>query len=231
LSKKPLENSSPEDPNSTLSPFGKAFYLGKANYTVFPYPIILLLGIIVSMVNQAFWSMKAVSAALILHQFQLRAPHFQLFQPRWYRFGILYGFAAAIFIVFFVVQSALALLWVIGTKWAIIGQRKTGRFDWDKSDYCQRWQLHLTLTQAVTEARGLRGILPPLTGSVYLVWYLRAMGAKIGKECSIFAGGRLGLMTEPDLVEVRLDSTREKLKCHNKRPLRLATNPALTIVP
>ena len=28
------------------------------------------------------------------------------------------------------------------------------------------------------------------------------MGAKIGKNCAIFAGGRAGLMTEPDLVEL-----------------------------
>lgn len=32
--------------------------------------------------------------------------------------------------------------------------------------------------------------------------FYRALGAKIGKNCTIWAGGRTGLMTEPDLVEL-----------------------------
>lgn len=43
-------------------------------------------------------------------------------------------------------------------------------------------------------------MLGPITGSAYIVWFYRALGAKIGKNCSIWAGGRPGLMTEPDLV-------------------------------
>jgi hypothetical protein len=35
------------------------------------------------------------------------------------------------------------------------------------------------------------------------VWFFRALGAKIGRNVSIFAGGKAGLLTEPDLVEVR----------------------------
>lgn len=35
-----------------------------------------------------------------------------------------------------------------------------------------------------------------------MVLYLRALGAKIGKDCSISAGGYMLLMTEPDLVEL-----------------------------
>ncbi len=50
---------------------------------------------------------------------------------------------------------------------------------------------------------GNGGILLPLTGTVFIVWYLRALGAKIGKNCGIYVGGKAGLMTEPDLVEVR----------------------------
>jgi hypothetical protein len=41
-----------------------------------------------------------------------------------------------------------------------------------------------------------------LAGTAYIVWYLRALGATIGKNCAIWAGGRMGWMTEPDLVEV-----------------------------
>lgn len=43
-------------------------------------------------------------------------------------------------------------------------------------------------------------MLGPITGSVYIVWFYRLLGAKIGKNVSVWAGGRPGLMTEPDLV-------------------------------
>lgn len=32
--------------------------------------------------------------------------------------------------------------------------------------------------------------------------YYRALGANIGNDCAIWAGGKVGLMTEPDLVEL-----------------------------
>ena len=64
----------------------------------------------------------------------------------------------------------------------------------------QRWQLHLTLCRLLYRGHGNGGVLGPLTGSAYIVWFFRAMGAKIGKNCAVWAGGRLGLMTEPDLV-------------------------------
>ena len=40
-----------------------------------------------------------------------------------------------------------------------------------------------------------------LSGTVYAVWYLRALGAHIGKDCAIWASGKPALqLTEPDLV-------------------------------
>ena len=48
----------------------------------------------------------------------------------------------------------------------------------------------------------LAAFLGTISGSAYVVWYFRALCAKIGKDCAVFAGGRIGLMTEPDLVEL-----------------------------
>ncbi|KIY49620.1 hypothetical protein FISHEDRAFT_57902 [Fistulina hepatica ATCC 64428] len=48
----------------------------------------------------------------------------------------------------------------------------------------------------------LGGVLVPLAGSAYIVWYYRLHGCKIGKDSVIFASGSLGLVTEPDLVEI-----------------------------
>jgi len=40
-----------------------------------------------------------------------------------------------------------------------------------------------------------------LTGTHYAVLYFRLLGAKIGKDCALFAGGRPSLVfTEPDLL-------------------------------
>ena len=64
----------------------------------------------------------------------------------------------------------------------------------------QRWQLHLTLSRVLYRGHGNGGVLAPITGSAYIVWFYRALGARIGKNCSIWTGGRPGLMTEPDLV-------------------------------
>ena len=49
---------------------------------------------------------------------------------------------------------------------------------------------------------GNGGVLGSLTGSAYIVWFMRALGAKIGRDCTLWASGRVGLMTEPDLVEL-----------------------------
>ena len=86
------------------------------------------------------------------------------------------------------------------TKWIIIGRRREGRYNWDMSSYCQRWQLHLTVQRI--GALGFGGhIIGAISGTVYAVWYLRALGARIGKDCAIWAGGKPTLqLTEPDLV-------------------------------
>lgn len=66
----------------------------------------------------------------------------------------------------------------------------------------QRWQLHLALSRPLHKGFGNSGVLGTLTGTAFIAWYYRALGAKIGKNCSLGAGGRTVLMTEPDLVEL-----------------------------
>ena len=60
----------------------------------------------------------------------------------------------------------------------------------------QRWQLHLTLCRLLYRGHGNGGVLGPLTGSAYIVWFFRAMGAKIGKNCKIGPNVTIG----PDVV-------------------------------
>ncbi|KAJ4474912.1 AMP-dependent synthetase and ligase [Lentinula aciculospora] len=187
---------------NTITPFGRAFYKREANYFVWPYFLILAINLIVTACSAAYWSISAVVAAQLLHQCYFYLPHFILFQDHWYRFGILYGIISASFVVVLNIQALLCVLWVLLTKWIVIGQRKPGPCAWDESDYCQRWQLHLVLSRPLYKGYGIGGVLAPITGSAYIIWFFRAMGAKIGSNCSLYPGGKQGLMTEPDLVEI-----------------------------
>ena len=186
----------------TITPFGRAFYLRQAKFFVYPYLFIVAINIFISSFSAIYWSAAAVTAAQVLKFAHIQLEHLRIFKPSWFRFGILYGLNAISFVTVLTLQAVLAMLWVISAKWLVIGQRQEGNFDWDKSSYCQRWQLHLSLSQLLYRGYGARGVLGTITGSAYIVWFLRALGAKIGKNCAIYAGGKPGLMTEPDLVEV-----------------------------
>ena len=164
--------------------------------------MVVSVSILVTAVSAMYWSISAVGAAQLLRHAQIHLPKFHFFDPHWFRLGILYGLVAMCFTAILAVQGIIALLWVIVTKWLIIGRRHAGRYDWDQSSYCQRWQLHLDLSRLLSRGFGNGGVLGTLTGSLYIVWYFRALGARIGDGCAIWAGGKSGLMTEPDLVEV-----------------------------
>ena len=191
----------------TLTPFGRAFYQRKAEYFVYPYPIVALLGIVVTAFSATYWSISAVAAAQMLRQLHIHLEDLDLFRPRWYLFGVFYGLIAAAFVVALTLQGIIAIMWVIVTKWLVIGKRKEGGYDWDQSSYCQRWQVHLVLSRFMAKGFGNGGVLSSLHGSAYVVWFYRAQGARMGKNCAIWANGEGGLMTEPDLVEVRKDLT------------------------
>lgn len=162
----------------------------------------MLINIFIACLSAAYWSISAVAAAQALQQINIYFHQYGLFDEKWYRFAIVYGLIAGAFIAALNIQAIVALLWVIVTKWLVIRRRRPGRYEWDKSSYCQRWQLHLTLARPLYKGYGNGGVLAPLTGTTFIVWYFRALGAKIGRNCSIYPGGKAGLMTEPDLVEL-----------------------------
>ncbi|KAF8957111.1 AMP-dependent synthetase and ligase [Flammula alnicola] len=186
----------------TCTPFGRAFYKRQANYFVFPYPMIVSVSILVTALSAMYWSISAVGAAQMLRHAQIHIHRFRLFEQYWFQLGILYGLVATCFTVMVAAQGIFSILWVILAKRIVIGRRRPGRYDWDQSSYCQRWQLHLVLSRFMYKGYGSGGVLGPLAGSAYIVWYFRALGAKIGDNCAIWAGGKSGLMTEPDLVEL-----------------------------
>ncbi|KAF5386410.1 hypothetical protein D9757_006671 [Collybiopsis confluens] len=200
-----LNKGSQSSASPTITPFGRAFYQRQAGYFVWPYFVILAINLIVAAVSAAYWSISAVTAAQILRLFYIHLPSIHLFQQQWYSFGILYGVIAASFVSVLTLQAFLSMFWVILTKWIILGRRRAGPCAWDQSSYCQRWQLHLTLSRPLYKGYGIGGVLTPLAGTSYLVWFYRALGAQIGSNCCLSPGGKIGLLTEPDLVEIGHD--------------------------
>lgn len=188
--------------DSMVTPFGRAFYQRKAPYFVIPYPIIVLINAFVSVLSAVYWATPAAATILILNRCRKEWDHKApgLFSDHWYRPALVYVFFALAFMVIMTIQALLAFAWVIGTKWILIGRRKEGRYDWDKSSYCQRWQLHLALSRVLGQGFGGR-LIGCISGTWYAVAYLRLLGARIGKDCAIWAGGRPSLqLTEPELV-------------------------------
>ncbi|KAG7094544.1 putative NRPS-like protein biosynthetic cluster [Marasmius oreades] len=197
-------NPSGKSGSHIISPFGRAFYEGKAPYYVFPYPLLVFINIVVVSTCAIFWSAPAITSAQVMRVLFTYAPSLPIFIPTWYQLAIVYPVIAGIYVVVLHLQALLAFAWVILMKWALVGRRRVGQYDWDLDPYCQRWKLHLVLSRVVNKAfKG--GLLTPISGTAFIVWYYRAMGATIGRNCSIFTSGHLGLMTEPDLVELGND--------------------------
>ena len=187
-----------EQPSSTSSsPFGRAFYEGKAPYFVFGQTIIFIYSTFIAVFVQLYWNIGTIST-VILNQI---LNHTDQLKPRWYRPLKVYCFDIAIVSVLCIILTLLSLTVCIIAKWALLGRRKVGSYDWDKSSYCQRWQLFLTIEAIRRRCFGGNGVLGLLTGTHYAVLYFRLLGAKIGKDCALFAGGRPSLVfTEPDLL-------------------------------
>ncbi|KAJ6461738.1 acetyl-CoA synthetase-like protein [Mycena sanguinolenta] len=205
LGKDCLDDGSNKDLNrDTITPFGRAFYQRKAPFFVYPYAFILAINIVITALSATYWSISAVAAAQVLRRIDLHNSKqvTEIYRPSWFRPAIIYGLISLCFVIVLNIQAILAILWVIATKWIVIGRRRDGQYAWDTSSYCQRWQLHLVLSRFVFKGYGNGGVLGALTGSAYFVWYLRGMGARIGKNCALYPGGRAGLMTEPDLVQL-----------------------------
>ena len=99
---------------------------------------------------------------------------------------------------------ALVAVGIVATaKWLIPGRLEPGSYDWDKSSYCQRWQLLLAINKVIERCYVDRGILSMLTGTHWLVWYYRLLGAKVGKDCALYASGTPSLaLTKPDLISI-----------------------------
>ena len=187
----------------STSPFGRAFYEKLAPYRVWSQFEIFLYSTIITVTTAIFWNIASISSV------QVVAPLFSnttsmpsaFLAQAWYRPISIYFLFLALTIVIMAVQSILVVFFTIAAKWILMGRRQQGNYDWDKSSYCQRWQLFLKIESFRRHCYGENGILGMLTGTHWVVLYFRALGATIGEDCALFASGEPSLMlTEPDLL-------------------------------
>ncbi|KAF4553860.1 AMP-binding enzyme-like protein 22 [Elsinoe fawcettii] len=206
----------PVESATTTTPFGRAFYSGLAPYHVFGIKTITLYSSFLSIFTAFYWNVGTTTSVQIV-AFML--PFFgQLVSPSHvFRPLLIYALFTVSISILQTFLAVLALALVIAAKWILLGRRKAGNYDWDKSPYCQRWQLYLTIERLRRHCYGGQGILGLLTGTHYMVLYFRALGAKIGRDCALFASGSPScLFTEPDLLTLgdRVGIDDASLVCH-----------------
>ncbi|EME83076.1 uncharacterized protein MYCFIDRAFT_36349 [Pseudocercospora fijiensis CIRAD86] len=186
------------------SPFGRAFYQGKANYRVWSQFEIFTYSTIIAVANGVFWNIGSVSAVqIVAYLFKHHNIVVRVFLAHnvWWRPIAVYTLFLTLIVGIMALQSIAVIAFIIAAKWILMGRRQPGNYDWDKSPYCQRWQLFLKLETFRRHCYGGHGILGLLTGTKWISLYFTALGAKIGKDCALFAGGLPSLMfTEPDLL-------------------------------
>ncbi len=181
----------------TITPFGRAFYHGEANYFVIPLWAIVVYNTAWQGVCTCFRNCPTPLALFLCKSILTD------FGRSDYRsISELFQISLAAVIPVNAALTISVLAFDILSKWLVMGHRKEGAYPWDSSSYCQRWQIYLTLQEIRRGERSRTGILDMIEGSPYLVWYFRANGAKIGKDVCLYPNGGDPMMTEPDLVTI-----------------------------
>lgn len=196
-----LLNDSESRSAAATTPFGRAFYEHQAPYHVFGMAFITFYSVLTSIVISIYWNAPTVLALQTLNYFAQHSPFAPLFTRSVFRPFFIFAILILAFSILQIIFSIQALALSISVKWIVLGQREQGDYDWDKSSYCQRWQLLLTAERIRRKNGGGEDILTSLTGTYFFALFYRLQGATIGKNCALFAGGEVSTaFTEPDLL-------------------------------
>lgn len=176
-----------------------------------------------------FWNVPSITAVQVVAWIFSQPGYERRFLAETaYRPLVIYAFFALLIAGILAVQVLAALATIIVAKWTLIGRRRQGNYDWDKSPYCQRWQLLMNIEMLRQKCYGGHGILGMLTGTHWIVLYFRALGASIGRDCALFASGTPSLyFTEPDLLRLgdRVGVDDASLVCHINTAGKFDLNP------
>ncbi|KAI9207543.1 uncharacterized protein BJ171DRAFT_596561 [Polychytrium aggregatum] len=200
----------------TTTPFGKAFYNRDAEFRVIPMWACILYNIAFEAIRTVYWTTPLIIAMISADRFFLMRNLADTTTQVIAHVIIVFVCAGA-----FSIFAFLAMAFEVSVKWTLFGRRKPGRYDWDKSSYCQRWQILIA-------AHSLRGdLLEYIRGSWYIVHYFRSLGCRIGKRVCLYPTGGDPMMTEPDLVKIGDDVAIDvaSVVCHINSRGQFSLNP------
>lgn len=186
---------------STLRPFGRAFYNREASHFVHPLGFI----VIFTLVSKVVFAVIHIMPLLLgLHATAAYYYGIPVYNRVYDRYELTFvNVYPTLLLAFCVAHTLQIVVWLgieLAAKWGFMGRRQEGRYNWDSSDYGQRWELY----QIVTRIRsiGRMNILDFLSGTPFLATFFRWNGCKIGKDCCLYPAGADPFPPEPDLVEM-----------------------------
>ena len=180
----------------TLRPYGRAVYMGEANYTVWPLAAHIAFNIVWAALS-ALYRAAPMIAALLLTRAVLIAQG-----PGLRNTADILLLMAAFYLPLHLISACGALGVLVAAKWMIIGRRVEGEQFWTESSYCQRWKSHSIISSLTSGWFANRDLLSFFEGSAFLVWYYRANGAQIGTNVCLYPNGADPMTEEPDLLHI-----------------------------
>ena len=187
---------------STLRPFGRAFYLREAPYFVFSNLFMIVYTLIVKVLIATLHTFPIIGAlhltAQIIYGYDFTYLNFEGQDD--VKMDDVY---VVLVCCFFFTHAARIVMWIaieVGAKWAFMGRRKEGRYNWDETTYNQNWELYQIMCKVRTLAR--LNFLDLIAGTPYMAAFFRLLGSEIGQDCCLYPAGGDPYMPEPDLVKI-----------------------------
>lgn len=121
-----------EKENPCSTPFGRAFYLGKAPYYVLGQISITAHCVAIKVFTTVYWNIPFIASIQIFDHIHRREHAFLGMSEGSIRPQLLFGLFTLSYSILVTLQSLLALGIVIAAKWVLIGRRQPGNYSWDK---------------------------------------------------------------------------------------------------
>eukprot|EP00529_Nitzschia_sp_RCC80_P002669 CAMPEP_0113509814 /NCGR_PEP_ID=MMETSP0014_2-20120614/37784_1 /TAXON_ID=2857 /ORGANISM="Nitzschia sp." /LENGTH=1713 /DNA_ID=CAMNT_0000405685 /DNA_START=253 /DNA_END=5390 /DNA_ORIENTATION=+ /assembly_acc=CAM_ASM_000159 len=115
-------------------------------------------------------------------------------------FGEVFRAVLSMYLITHIVRVILWLVIELSAKWAIMGRRVPGQYNYDTSNYALRWEIY-QLTAKIRKLSRLN-LLQFINGTPFLNSYVRMNGGQIGKDTCLYPAGADPFMPEPDLVTI-----------------------------
>jgi non-ribosomal peptide synthetase-like protein len=154
----------------------------------------------VRFMNRALWeSMRLVIPVLPAFVLAFWATELPGMAAGWTAAGLHLGLLPLVALGTGAFLCALAL----ATKWLLLGRMREERHVfW--SCWCSRWDFLFEIWSAYA-----RPVVETLDGTPFMSWWLRAMGARIGRR--VVFGTNLAQVVDPDMIHIEDDAT---ISCH-----------------